>query len=284
MKSSILWNIRSRLCRCLCLMAVLAVSACSSKVSLFNDLSEADANDVYSELIRSGFAAQKLPSDKGFRIEVPSSMVGEALSLLSSKGLPKDRKNSIGEIFSNDSMISSPLQERARYLYALSQELERTLMTMDGVIESRVHIVLPERTSGNQELTPSSVAVFIKHEQDSPFPAYLGRIRELVLSSIPTMSMDKSKDNVSIVAIPSVRNIEEPLSLVWFGPVAIKVADRFYFLGLSYMLILAWLVSLAAVYLSVVEPARRPAFLQSLLKLAESDDKKAKDDDAEQSA
>lgn len=261
---------------------LISISACSSKVALFNELGEADANDVYSELIRSGFAATKTPADKGFRIEVPSSMVGEALALLASKGLPKDRKNSIGEIFSNDSMISSPLQERARYLYALSQELERTLMTMDGVIESRVHIVLPERASGNQELTPSSVAVFVKHEPDSPFPAYLGRIRELVLSSIPTMSNDKSKDNVSIVAIPSVKAVDEALSLMWFGPVAIKVADRFYFLAVTYMLIAAWVLSLVAVYLTVVEPARRPVFLQNLLKLAESDEKKEKDKEAEQ--
>jgi type III secretion protein J len=284
MKSSIIRNAGFWLRHGLCLFALLALTACSQQVSLFNDLSESDANDVYSELIRSGFAAKKVPADKGFRIEVPSSMVGEALSLLASKGLPKDRKNSIGEIFNNDSMISSPLQERARYLYALSQELERTLMTMDGVVESRVHIVLPERTSGTQELTPSSVAVFVKHEPDSPFPAYLGRIRELVLSSIPTMSMDKSKDNVSIVAIPSARAVTEPLSLVWFGPLAIKVADRFYFLGVVYLLIAAWLISLAAVYLVVVEPARRPAFLQGLLKLAESDDKKAKDKEAEQGA
>lgn len=284
MKPSMISDMRFWMCRSLCVFVLLALTACSSQVSLFNELSEADANDVYSELIRSGFAATKVPADKGYRIEVPSSMVGEALTLLASKGLPKDRKNSIGEIFTDDSMISSPLQERARYLYALSQELERTLMTMDGVIESRVHIVLPERTSGTQELTPSSVAVFVKHEPDSPFPAYLSRIRELVLSSIPTMSMDKSKDNVSIVAIPSVRNVQEPLSLVWFGPLAIKVADRFYFLGVMYTLIAAWVISLAAVYLIVVEPARRPAFMQSLLKLAESDDKKAKDKESEQGA
>lgn len=276
-------RLRFWLTHCLWALALVGLTACSSQVSLFNDLGEADANDIYSELIRSGFAASKMPSDKGYKIEVPSSMVGEALALLASKGLPRDRKNSIGEIFTNDSMISSPLQERARYLYALSQELERTLMSMDGVLESRVHIVLPERASGNQELTPSSVAVFVKHEQDSPFPAYLGQIRELVLSSIPTASLDKSKDTVSIVAIPSVGKIEEPLSLVWFGPLAIKVADRFYFLGLMYALILFWLLSLAAVYLMVVEPARRPAFLQGLLKLAESSDDK-KDKDSERGA
>ena len=265
------------LARSMCIFALLAVTACSSNVSLFNNLSEADANDIYSELTRSGFAAQKIPVDKGFSIEVPKSMVGEALALLTAKGLPRERKNSIGDVFANDSMISSPLQERARYLYGLSQELEKTLMTMDGVLESRVHIVLPERAVGNQELTPSSVAVFVKHEQNSPFPAYVGQIRELVLKSIPTMSSNTSKDNVSIVAIPSAGRITEPLSLVWFGPLAIKVDDRYYFLGVVYLLIGLWLLSLAAMYLTVVEPARRPKFVRDLIKLAEKDEDKDND-------
>jgi type III secretion protein J len=169
----------------------------------------------------------------------------------------------MAEIFPDDSMIASPLQEKARYLHGLSQELERTLMTVDGVIEARVHIVLPERTAGNDSLTPSSVAVFVKHNPDSPFQAYRGQIRNLVISSIPKMAESANDQNVSIVAIPASSRMEQPLALTWFGPLAIKSNDRFYLLGVIYLLIIFWVLSLASMYLSCVEPARRPKVLKN---------------------
>lgn len=269
-------SIFSRALRLLAITTILIVSACSSSVQLFTNLSEREANEVYSVLLRAGFPAEKHLQDEAFVVQVPASMAGEALDLLASKGLPKDRKNSIDEIFPDDSMIASPLQEKARYLYALSQELERTLMTVDGVIEARVHIVLPERTVGVDNLTPSSVAIFIKHNQASPFPAYVSQIRELVVSSIPSMRGRDALENVSIVAIPAEDRIEEPLALTWFGPLAIKSADRFYFLGLMYFLIGLWGLSLFATYLSCVEPARRPRFLQALLQKTDEDEESSR--------
>lgn len=262
------------------ILVALAISvtltACSSNVVLFNGLSEPDANEVYAVLLDSGFSARKLPTDSGFAIEVPSSMSGEALSLLASRGLPKDRKGSIGEIFKKEGMISSPLEEKARYLYALSQELEQTLMVMDGVISARVHVVLPERATPGGTLSPSSVAVFVKHEPGSSFPAYIGQIRELVLSSIPSLSNDKSDENVSIVAIPGAKVKSEPLSLIWYGPMALKAENQVYFLGIVYGLILFWLVSLGAVYLTVSDPSQRPHFINAILKV-EVDENRAQE-------
>jgi type III secretion protein J len=246
---------------------LMIVSACTSKVVLFNSLTEADANEVYAVLLEAGFPAKKSPTDEGFAIEVPSSMTGDALSLLSSRGLPKDRKGSIGEIFKKEGMISSPLEEKARYLYALSQELEQTLMVMDGVISARVHIVLPERSSPGETLSPSSVAVFVKHEPESSFPAYIGQIRELVVSSIPSLTKTGANENVSIVAIPSASKRSEPLSLTWYGPMALQSDDRLYFLAIVYGLILLWMVSLAAVYMTVSDPSQRPKFINALLKI-----------------
>jgi hypothetical protein len=74
------------------------------------------------------------------------------------------------------------------------------------------------------------------------------------------------EQSVSVVAIPSSVRLEQPLSLVWFGPLAIKSAERYYLLALIHLVIFLWLVSIASVYLSCVEPSRRPRFMQNLFK------------------
>lgn len=245
------------------MLVVLMLQACGSRIHLFQDLDEADANEIYSVLLDSGIPAQKEPVKGGVAITVPQRMSGAALMVLKARGLPKSKRGSIGEIFKKEGMISSPLEEKARYLFALSQELEQTLLTIDGVISARVHLVLPERPAPGEQLIPSSVAVFVKHKTDSPFQAYISKIRELVSSSIPGVG-GTAIDQISIVAIPSNEYIEKSLPLIWFGPMALMPDDRMSFLAIVYVLIGLWVLSLGAVYLTVADEKNWPKFLSPL--------------------
>jgi len=49
-------------------------------------------------------------------------------------------------------------------IYALSEELSRTVSEIDGVISARVHVVLPENDPLRRDLVPSSASVFIRHD------------------------------------------------------------------------------------------------------------------------
>ncbi|RZO93760.1 MAG: EscJ/YscJ/HrcJ family type III secretion inner membrane ring protein [Limnobacter sp.] len=242
------------------IMAAVTLQACGSRIALFQDLNEADANEIYAVLLDSGIPAQKEQGKNGISISVPQRMSGDALLVLKARGLPKSKRGTIGEIFKKDSMISSPLEEKARYLFALSQELEQTLLTIDGVISARVHLVLPERPAPGEQLIPSSVAVFVKHKTDSPFQAYISKIRELVSSSIPGVGGGNA-ERISIVAIPSNEYLEKGLPLIWYGPMALMPEDRVAFLMVIYTLIGLWLLSMGAVYLSVADQKNWPKFL-----------------------
>lgn len=242
---------------------VLFLQACSGSTTLFNGLDQDEANEIYSTLLGVGIPAEKSANKDGVAISVPESLSSEALRILQSKGLPRDQKSSIGEVFKKDSMISSPLEERARYLYALSQELERTLMRMDGVITSRVHMVLPERTSPGEPLSPSSAAVFIKYDQRTSFPAYIPRVRELVFNSIPGLTGD-AHTTVSVVAVPSEDLQENCVSLLWYGPMAIHPADKWAFITVMYLFILLWALSIGIVWLQARNPSDWPAWLQKI--------------------
>lgn len=245
--------------------ALLLLQACSGTTTLFNGLEQDEANEIYFTLLEVGIPAERTTSKTGVSVSVPKSLSSEALRVLQAKGLPRDQKSSIGEVFKKDSMISSPLEERARYLYALSQELERTLMRMDGVIASRVHLVLPERTTPGEALSPSSAAVFVKYDQRTSFPAYVPKVRELVFNSIPGLTGD-AHTSVSVVAVPSENLQENCVALLWYGPMAIHPADRWVFLSVIYLLVFGWALSISLVWLQAKDPETWPPLLKNLRK------------------
>ncbi|TIX46864.1 MAG: hypothetical protein E5V26_02235, partial [Mesorhizobium sp.] len=89
--------------------------------------------------------------------------VPTAMELLNGAGLPHDLYADMGSLFKKEGMISSPTEERVRYIYGITQELSRTLSVFDGVLNARVHVVLsPEETSdGRHQSLPSSAAVLV---------------------------------------------------------------------------------------------------------------------------
>ncbi|WP_275983005.1 type III secretion system inner membrane ring lipoprotein SctJ [Propionivibrio soli] len=183
---------------CLVAVAAILVAACGSRVELMASMPEEEANEVIAALMNAGIAASKIPGKEGMvGLSVEASQVGRAVDLLRAKGLPRERHPGMGDVFKKEGLISSPLEERARYIYALSQELRDTLAQIDGVITARVHVVLPERNSSGEPLTPSTAAVFIKHQEGYNLDTVQPQIRKLVTNSIPSLSPER----VSIVLI-----------------------------------------------------------------------------------
>jgi type III secretion protein J len=185
------------------LAALLLLGGCDTSVQLFSAMSERDANEVVASLGGSGIEAHKLPGKEGVGIEVPQASVARAISILEEEGLPREHRSSMGEVFRKEGLISSPLEERARYLWALSQELSETVSEIDGVIRARVHVVLPERSTGGDPPMPSSAAVFVKYRRGVVLDESVPQIRRLVASSIPGLQADK----VTVVLVPSGRHL-----------------------------------------------------------------------------
>lgn len=179
---------------------VLAASllACSRKVEFMAAMPEPEANEVLAALQIAGISAEKMAGKEGMvGVSIDAEQVGRAVTLLREKGLPRERFAGMGQVFKKEGLISSPLEERARYLYALSQELGATLTQIDGVIVARVHVVLPERGVSGELGIPSSAAVFIKYQDGYNLDTVLPQVRRLVTNSIPGLTPEK----VSIVLV-----------------------------------------------------------------------------------
>lgn len=189
--ASMMRRIRARCVPVMIMSAALMLTACGNQVELFSGLLESESNEVLGALLNSGIAAHKTNNKAGVSISVEQAVVVRAIEVLHQQGLPQARRVTMGDVFKKENLISSPLEERARYLYALSQELELTLSRIDGVIASRVHIVLPERSGVGESVVPSSAAVFLKYRSGYGVENVVSQIRSLTTNSIPGLAPEK---------------------------------------------------------------------------------------------
>jgi type III secretion protein J len=181
----------------------LLLAGCGGHVDLVGNLPENEANEVLGALLHAGIAAKKTTLKEGTVIAVDQALVSKAIDVLRAQGLPRERRSKMGEVFKKENLISSPLEERARYLYALSQELEQTLSQIDGVVTARVHVVLPERINPNEPTIPSSASVFLKYRDGFGVDKVVSEVRGMVASSIPGLHAEK-------VAVALVQAVADP--------------------------------------------------------------------------
>lgn len=187
-------------------ITILGLTACGGTVELLRDLPEPEANEVMATLIEAGLQPEKLPGKEGtVSLNIEKNQFARAIALLKSEGLPHEKHANMGDIFRKEGMISSPLEERARYLWALSQELSTTVSQIDGVVKARVHVVLPERGNGGEPSLPSSAAVFIKHKPGFSYDDAIPQVKKLVSNSIPGLSLEK----VTVVVVPGGARTEQ---------------------------------------------------------------------------
>ncbi|EIM31008.1 MULTISPECIES: type III secretion system inner membrane ring lipoprotein SctJ [Microvirga] len=186
--------------RSLCLVVLpllFGLSGC--KVDLYTRLKEREANEMLALLMDSGLDAVRVAAKDGSStLQVDERQLAFSIGLLNAKGLPRQSFKNLGDIFSGSGLIASPTEERARYVYALSEELSRTINDIDGVFSVRVHVVLPNNDLLRSGGTPSSAAVFIRHDAKANLSVLLPKIKMLVADSIEGLSYEK----VEVVFVP----------------------------------------------------------------------------------
>jgi type III secretion protein J len=183
----------------LLMVVICAATVASCKSELYTNLDQRRANEIVATLRQHGIPADR-SIGKGDRvsISVEESRFAEAVAVLNDNGLPKQEFATLGDVFKRDGLVSSPVQERAQMIFALSQELSRTVSEIDGVLSARVHLVLPENDPLRQQLVPSSASVFIRHQASVLMSDLVPQVKMLVANGVAGLSYDK----VSVILVP----------------------------------------------------------------------------------
>jgi type III secretion protein J len=182
-----------------CALALL-LGACGNE-TLLRELTERDANEIVAVLYSSSMDATKVadPKGKSFSVEVLKADLPRAVAVLRALGLPKSPRTNLNEVFRGTGFAPTPFEERVRYLFGQAQELERTISLMEGVLQTRVHVVTPEIGSKRPELEQSKASVYLSYDDRYDIESLVPRIRKMVSDSVEGLAPTR----VEVLAIPS---------------------------------------------------------------------------------
>ena len=203
------------------LAAALLLAGCQSTIA--SGLDEAQANRIVVALDSHGIGADKSRVAAGtdeprWEIDVATDDVGRALAILRAADLPRAAEPGIGDVFGEGSLVPTATEERARYAVGLAGELAASIESIDGVLDARVHVAIPEaRDFALDEAPPRPRAsVLIKHRPGPP-PYDESQIRALVAGAVHGMQ----PEDVAVVGVPGPAAPEATGSLVRVGPISV---------------------------------------------------------------
>lgn len=155
-------------------------------VVLYDDLRGAQAAAVIAQLEKDGTRYRL--SDGGRRVLVPATQSDAARVRMASSDVSLGGVDGF-ELFNEADMGLTDFAQKIRYQRAIQGELARTIMMMDGVIEARVHISMPERTLFRGERRPAAAAVsLLMRAPEDETPQRIEGVQRLVAASVPDLS------------------------------------------------------------------------------------------------
>jgi type III secretion protein J len=205
------------------LVAALAFLCLACSAPVAGDLDEDEANRVFVALDRAGVDATKSadPTVEGkWRIEVARDDVPRALGVLREEELPRHVTPGVLDAVGKGMLVPSEASEHAQVVAGLAGDLERTLQSIEGVLNARVHLSLPVAPPpGARDLAPArgTASVLIEHRGPTP-PLSVDAVQRLVAGGVTTLL----PTDVSVVMLPRPAPVPSRAGeIAHVGPIAV---------------------------------------------------------------
>ena len=174
-----------------------------------------------------------------FRVVVARDDAARAIERLRDEGLPRPKPPGVLDAMDKGALVPSRAAEHAQFVAGLSGDLERTLESVDGVLDARVHLNVPDpdplRDAPSLKATAS---VLVEHRGATP-PLASPEVQRLVAGGVAGLAAS----DVAVVLVPRPAPAAmDGERLAHVGPIAVARASM-----RSLQLALVGLVLLVAV-------------------------------------
>ncbi len=160
---------------------------------LYGDLSATDSREIIKQLELSGIPFTT--ADNNAQILIPGEQVTSVRMQMAELGLPSG--GSVGyEVFdSMDALGATNFIQNINLVRALEGELARTIKSVEGVQNARVHLVMPTREMFTRETQEPTASVYIKMRSGRLAENQVNAIQHLIAAAVPKLK----PSNISIV-------------------------------------------------------------------------------------
>ena len=117
------------------------------------------------------------------------------------RGLPKQNFANVNDVFTAQGLVASPIQERAKYNYVVSQDIARTLTNLPEIISADVILSSPNKEKNRfEEKDKLTASVAIVADPQLASSTLQVRIKELVAYAVQDISYTDVSVMISYVA------------------------------------------------------------------------------------
>lgn len=199
--------------------ALLAVG-CTREVAA--GLDEPDANRAVVALAKAGVEAEKEadPAAEGrFRLVVGRDEATVAIAVLAGEEIPRPK----APVAPSSPLVASPEADRAARITATATQLERSLASIDGVHDARVHLDVPATDplgaalAGDGKLPRPTASVLLRH-RGAQSPVAEAEVRRLVSGAVS--GLDPASVVVVMVPVSAAPRAGDR-ELAHVGPIAV---------------------------------------------------------------
>lgn len=200
-------------------LSLLVLTGCL-KNELQSGLSEHESQEIIVALKMNGLDASRELVAHGkeaatWTVAVKGGNQNLVLAwrILQENGLPRQRVKGLEEVFSQSGLIPTASEEKAKLLVGLTGEITKTLKMVEGIVDARVHVVLPENSPllDKSQWSPPTASVFLKHRGPRP-PLTDMEIKTLVAKGVEGLSPEQ----VAVVAKPQSELPAQYREVNWF--------------------------------------------------------------------
>ena len=241
-------------------LVLSALFFCGCQSELYHNLSERECNAMIVALEQVGIDATKVRDERdpeAWMVTVPAGAHAEAVHALEARGLPRPEIQGFDSFYPGEGLVPTSSEEHVVLQYATSQELRKSLLAVDGVIDAHVNLVLPDPRASRLRTTtpvPARASVVVKYDSAHAAPVTGAQVKSIVSGGV----RDLHKDAVSVLLTPA-RAVAEPLAeprLVQVGPISVPASTK----GptqLIFVVLTAVILGLAAALAAVLLRRRR---------------------------